>query len=372
MNISYYKNSLLFFCFFLYLNAEAQERISIERIVVLENKNDFQNPTKKEQVKPVNSTISLDYSQNSLIIYFSPTTSTQYLYQLKNFSYRQFETKNNYILFTNLPNGEYELRITDATNANVKAAYLKIVVESPIWLRWWFLPMMFCYAIILIAILLYFLFQYRLRQQIRTQHIRDNIARDLHDDMGSYLSSISILSQNVEKMIEQNPEKAHSSLKKIGETARYVMDTMGDIVWSVNPNYDSIDQIMNRMRDFGNELFFNQDVLVHIEARDAVRKMNLTLEKKRDFFLIFKEALTNIYKYADASTVHVYLDYAENKIKLSITDNGNGFDTESVSENRTSGGNGLKNMRARAQKLNGTFKITSQYGKGTQLLLEFE
>lgn len=364
---------LLFLNFFLFLSwiIHAQE-IKIDRIEVLDGPNSFQNATKKILISPVKGKIELNYNQNSFIVHLKTNVATQLRYQLKLFNQTWFVTSDKRIIFTNLPTGEYLLNIEDNNNSKIKPAQLKIIIESPIWLRWWFLPLMFLYLLILVSIFLYFLFQYRLRQQLRTQIVRDTIARDLHDDIGSYLSSISILSQNVDNLILNNPEKARQSLTKIGETARQVMDTMGDIVWSINPTHDSMEQIVNRMKDFANELFFNQDIEINFQASDSLKKVNLTLERRRDFFLIYKESMTNIYKYAEANLVNVSMQYLDNQVFLKVEDNGKGFEMEQLPKNRASGGNGLKNMKARAEKLNGKLEISSKKNQGTSIMLTYE
>ena len=188
----------------------------------------------------------------------------------------------------------------------------------------------------------------------------------------SYLSSISILSQNVEKLSLNDPVKARQSLQKIGEIARQVMDTMGDIVWSINPAQDSMEQIIEKMKDLGNEIFLNQAVEMEFLVSNSVTKTNLSLENRRDFFLIYKEALTNIQKYAEASKVVVELSNEGNTIIMSIKDNGKGFDKEHLPQNRTLGGNGLKNMQVRAEKLGGKLMIESKINEGTMIKLAFE
>lgn len=284
---------------------------------------------------------------------------------------QRFYLKEQHVLnLTNLLGGEYTMQVKNLKTGN--KGELKFYIKPIFWENWWFAPLIMLLIILLICIIMYLFFQYRLRQQLRTQIVRDTIARDLHDDIGSYLSSISILSQNVDNLILNNPEKARQSLTKIGETARQVMDTMGDIVWSINPTHDSMEQIVNRMKDFANELFFNQDIEINFQASESLKKVNLTLERRRDFFLIYKESMTNIYKYAKANLVNVSLQYIDNQVFLKVEDNGKGFEMEQLPKNRASGGNGFKNMKVRAEKLNGKLEISSKKNEGTSIVLTFE
>lgn len=171
------KYSLLtLFFFILGFNTIAKDRIIIEKIEILENSNNFHNPILNSKIIPKNAIINLNYSQNSFIIYFnSSTIPLNYFYKINNFSSKTFQTKNNHILFTDLATGEYELIISCDNKYQVNSTRLKIVIEPPIWLQWWFLPMMFVYALILIGVFMYFLFQYRTRQQLRLQAVRHEL-----------------------------------------------------------------------------------------------------------------------------------------------------------------------------------------------------
>ncbi|MEZ0610194.1 sensor histidine kinase [Fibrella sp. WM1] len=214
------------------------------------------------------------------------------------------------------------------------------------------------------ALVSYLFFQARYRQQVRMQLIRDRIARDLHDDMGSYLSSISILSA----AMPADPDRARQNLDRIGQTARQVMDAMSDIVWSINPAQDTMQQVLDRMKQVADELFGTTDTAVDFSVEPGVDTLSLPLERRRDFFLIYKEALTNAARYAGASQVQVRLDRQQSQLRLTISDNGQGFDPKRPSH-RPGGGNGLKNLQVRAEALSGTLSVQSAPGQGTRISL---
>lgn len=205
------------------------------------------------------------------------------------------------------------------------------------------------------------------RHQEKLYSVRDDIARDLHDDMGSYLSSISILSLNVEKISEQDPEKARNHLQRIGETARQVMDSLNDIVWSVNPSNDSMAEVVGKMKDVATELFEMLDCTIVFTVQEEVLVYSLPLEKRRDFLLIYKEILTNAARYSNAKKINVKLQLIENQIVLRVSDDGVGFDVSQPP--RTNGGNGLKNIETRANRLGGSVTIDSAPGLGTDVSL---
>ncbi|GAB3050392.1 hypothetical protein GCM10027185_62180 [Spirosoma pulveris] len=201
---------------------------------------------------------------------------------------------------------------------------------------------------------------------------RQRLARDLHDDMGSYLSSISILSQSVVNLAQKDPAKAHALVQKIGETARQVMDSMGDIIWSVNPDNDAMNQVAVRMRDAGADILEGQNVIFHLDIDETLLSTYLPIEQRHDLFLIYREALTNCAKYAQATHVWVRLQRKEATLILTVQDDGLGFDQrQSVGKNPL-GGNGLKNMRARAEKMGGTFALTSVPGQGTTIFVQIK
>lgn len=203
------------------------------------------------------------------------------------------------------------------------------------------------------------------------QTVRENIARDLHDDMGSYLSSISLLSQSVVNLTQKDPAKANALVQRIGETARQLMDSMGDIIWSVNPENDSMTHTVVRMRDAGADLLEEQNITFTLDLDETLLHSHLPLEYRRDFFLIYKEALTNIAKYAQAGHVWVRLERNGPDLVFTIRDDGVGFDPQQPVLASSLGGNGLKNMRNRAKKMGGTLTLTTAPGQGTTILLQF-
>ena len=245
----------------------------------------------------------------------------------------------------------------------------RFLIENALWQRWWFAPSLFGYGLLLVGVVMYLFFQYRIRQLLRMQQVRDRIARDLHDDMGSYLSSISILSQTARRNAFRNPEKTQTALDSIGQTARQVIDRMGDMVWSINPSHDSMTDVLSRMADVGNSLFGGTDVVFNLSVADEVRQMSLSAEVRREFFMIYKEALTNVARYAGADGVRVTLRRNGVALAMTVQDNGCGFDTVNPDYKNPGGGNGLGNMQARAKLVGGLLTINSVPGEGTTVRL---
>ncbi|TAE23715.1 MAG: sensor histidine kinase [Cytophagales bacterium] len=323
----------------------------------------------QSKFKQGDSVLYLEYRHNNAIISFSTRSPNPlYSYRVGALFEQTITTCDSFIVLPNLPNGELLFEVRDARQPTEKPARLKIIVEAPLWLRWWFLPMMFLYGLVFVSALLYLFYRYRIRQFLRLQQTRDRIARDLHDDMGSYLSSISILSRSAALNTTRDPDRAQQSIERIGQTARQVMGAMSDIVWSINPDHDSMEKVVARMRDVANELFADTGTTVSLDADPTVLSLSLPLEKRHDFFLIFKEALTNTARYAEATQVRVRLQREGATLLLIIQDNGRGFDVARPKAS-SGGGNGLKNMHKRAENIGGTLQINSVAGQGTTVTL---
>ncbi len=199
---------------------------------------------------------------------------------------------------------------------------------------------------------------------LEQEYQRLRIARDLHDEMGSTLSSISILSEAALRNLQQDIDRVRVSA--IGDRTRQVMDSMSDIVWSVNPRNDSMENVLRRMKEFAVEMLETQHTQLHFEADETLYQLQLPMEQRKDFYLIFKEAVNNAAKYAQASEVWVSVKKENGALRLEVRDNGLGFDPAQVKM-----GNGLRNMRQRAERLKGKMEIKSTAGAGTHITLAF-
>ena len=149
------------------------QRLTITSIKVLQSHFDSTNFT---YLKASKEPITLDYSQNSFFVNFEADyKNTNFVYRIKNLRKLEIHTKDNFVFLSNLPTGSYELLIEDIAHPDVKPLTQAIVIQPPLWLRWWFLPLMFLYGIILFSVFAYFLSQYRLRQQLHLQSVRHEL-----------------------------------------------------------------------------------------------------------------------------------------------------------------------------------------------------
>jgi len=206
-----------------------------------------------------------------------------------------------------------------------------------------------------------------MQRKLEAERLRTRLARDLHDDIGSSLSSISILSDMAGKNAYTNPEETQVIFNKISESSHKTMESMKDIVWTVNPENDTMDSLLTRMRIYASEILEPLGIDYHFKVGEEVENSKLVMEQRRNFYLIFKEAINNIAKYSGCSKVSITIYKSEEKIKMKVTDNGIGFNTI----NNANKGNGLKNMNERAHLMHGKFIIESIEGEGTIITLVF-
>jgi signal transduction histidine kinase len=201
--------------------------------------------------------------------------------------------------------------------------------------------------------------------QARMQHIRNKIAQDLHDDIGSTLSSISILSDLAIR--GHSNARTIETMTEIKDSSMMLMERMDDIVWSINPRNDSLDNLLMRIRHFATTLFEARGIDYSIDIQKNIHEVRLPMEYRQHIYLILKESINNLVKYAQASEAIIEVRFDHRHLTLSVRDNGLGFETSIASD-----GNGLAGMRGRARLMNARVDIRSTPGSGTAVSLEVD
>ena len=218
-------------------------------------------------------------------------------------------------------------------------------------------------SVVVISVLL--LNRYRVvnrnKRMLEVEKMRNNIARDLHDDIGSTLSSINIMSQ----IALQENGNAGTHLKKIATHSARMMENMSDIVWSINPRNDTLEQVAAKMKEFAAEILEPKEITYTFSIDESIVGLKLDVEKRKNIFLIFKEAVNNAAKYSEAGKLAIQLSRVNGSLILSVIDNGKGFDSATVIH-----GNGLNNMTERAHSMNGRLTQFSEPGKGSSVSLQ--
>lgn len=272
--------------------------------------------------------------------------------------------KDNQVSYAGLSPGKYCFRLFSMTGSGLKSPeyQLSILIKPPFRKTWWFI-LIVAASLTALVVLIY---RFRINRIIELQNIRNNISRDLHDEMGSSLSAIAMLSSLAGKSLETEPERAGGMIGKISEQSDWLNERMHDIVWNINPENDNMTSLVSRMRAFTAGLLEAAGIAYRFEADPSVLALTLNLGQRHDLLMIFKESLNNVIKYAGAAEVTVKLEKKRKQFLMEIADNGKGFDPEAINE-----GNGLANMRKRALRMGAAIEVLSSPGKGTIIRLRF-
>ncbi|HMD00307.1 MAG TPA: histidine kinase, partial [Ferruginibacter sp.] len=210
----------------------------------------------------------------------------------------------------------------------------------------------------------YALYYFRLKQIMKTEQIRSEISRNLHDEVGSTLTNISLGSLLAQKQLHDQ-HALQRILKKIYEDSQHVSESMREIVWSINPTIDTLGEALPRMLHYASELLEAEDIELQAEIAPEIENIKLTMQKRRDLYMIFKETVNNLAKHSKATIVTIRFHLNEKVLVMSVSDNGVGFDTTAPLIN-----NGLKNMQERAARHQWKLNIRSAFGAGTSINLK--
>lgn len=203
--------------------------------------------------------------------------------------------------------------------------------------------------------------QYRTRQRLKELKLRNQIASDLHDEVGSAISSISLFAGMARMKQGSNTEQL---VEKIEETSRETINTMSDIVWSIEPANDSFFNVLRKMKQFGEQLTASLNIDFSFTADPGIEKLSLDMKQRKNIYLVYKEAVNNSCKHARPTAITVTLRKISSALVMTIADNGKGFDV-----NQQSSGYGTGSMKARTADLNGQLEIKSSSETGTTVTL---
>ena len=320
------------------------------------------------------SSLKLKYNENSLAIHFASLSFTRlekltYEYKLQGVDKEWVQVKIPVpVRYPLIPPGHYLFQVRSKDSEGRYASTtttLPIDIQPPFWGTYWF------YGLIGIAVaaFLFYLHRLRLERLLHIERVRSKLARDLHDDMGSTLSTINILSNIVLRQPDLDGNTGKEFMRKINDSTVQMMESMDDIIWSINPLNDSMAKVLSRMKQVAGNVLEPKGIETVFKAEEAVKHLVFTMEWRREIFLIYKEAVNNIVKYADCSTVVVTLCEQASLFVLTIRDDGQGFDPAKNNFSSPTRGNGFINMGKRAEVMKGDLSIDALPGKGTQITL---
>lgn len=327
------------------------------------------SPLKKSIV--LTKEIELTYGQNVFSFEFAALDFTapaknRYAYIMDGFDKDWINSgKRRYVTYTNLDPGEYVFRVKGSNNDgiwNEEGTKVIIKILPPLWRTWWFMSSVLILFGVIISSIIYF----RVKHLLDIERLRIKLAADLHDNIGSSLTEISILSEVISKKIQTADEGIKKSLNMISTSSRNLIDSMSDIVWLVNPKRDSLYDLILRLRDTYSELSSYTSISFRSENIKSLEKVSLPMEKRQHLYLIFKEAINNCITHSECNEITLDASVKGSKLQMTLKDNGKGFCREEISN----GGNGLNNIQERAKLIGGKLSINSKLNEGT--VVQFE
>lgn len=316
--------------------------------------------------------LEFGYNDNFITISFSslqlsqPST-VQYQYKLSGLNDDWISIgKESRLVFTSLSHGNYALlvRVTNPQGEwSDPKELVAFTIKAPFWQTWWFYI-----AVTFISLSsIYAIIKLREKQLYKLQAMRNKIANDLHDDVGSALSTISLYSEVAKMKSEKGNSELKVILDKISATSLEMQENMSDIVWSLQPRNDEFEHVMIKLKRFATEALSAKDILVDFKIDEALAELRISSANRKDLFLIYKEAINNIIKYAQCRKVEIEIKKNRNTFVMRIKDDGIGF-----KKGMQSSGNGLHSMLERTENLKGELKVISEPGNGTEVWLKFE
>ena len=319
-------------------------------------------------IDSMNTSYQFKYDENYLNFNFigidlkAPHKVT-YAYRLKGIKQDWVATNNPNVQYANLDDNDYTFEVKSCNEWGIwsEPVTLKFSILPPFWETWWFRLI----VIICIGGLFGLLIYLRLRNLLIIERVRTKIAADLHDDIGAGLSEINILSAVAEtKMPNELKNVIGSELNNISKIAGKMIDNMSDIIWMVNPKKDSMTDLVSRLKDSYNDVLDAKNIRFHSENSSLFNKIKLDMEKRQIIFLIFKEAINNAIKYSDCKNLNLKIEIERKNLRIILDDDGTGFDKSNIIK-----GNGLNNMKMRAEKIKASLIIDSKTEKGTSINL---
>ncbi len=325
--------------------------------------------------------LELDHSRNTITFEFTGISlrdenRLRYNYILRGADANWHELSQRLpVTYATLKPGKYKFEVQAVNSMGIRSrepAELAFEIVPPYWRRWWF-----ALSVGLMTVLLaYWAIKTSFQRVIEIERVRSRIATDLHDDIGSGLTRIAILAdvamrQSVDPRgtgvpgHTQDPEEDFSTrnlMKRIGTNARELVDSMSDVVWSIDPKNAAVGDLIMRIRSFAYEMCEAKGIALEFDIEAEIGALHPNPGVIRTMLLIIKEAVNNSVRHSNCRRVRITMKRAPKRIILGVSDDGSG-----ISGKTTRGGHGLESMRQRATKIGGEFKVRSQPGEGTSI-----
>ncbi|MEI9913161.1 MAG: triple tyrosine motif-containing protein [Bacteroidota bacterium] len=311
-------------------------------------------------------TIQLGHENNSIAIEFSGMSfNGTYImrYKLDNLD-KDWQRADNtsQAVYSYLPPGTYTFlaKCEDAEgNPSKNITRLVIVVNPPFWKTWWF----FCLLALLIAAVFYWLDRQRINKLIALQTVRTEIAGNLHEEVNTTLNNINLLSEMARIKADKDVDRSKEYIDQISAKSHNMITAMDDILWSIDPENDTMEKSLLRMMEFADSLKNKYGAGIEIALDKRVRVLTPKMKTRHEIFLIFKEALKMIVEYSGGKETIIHIDLFKNKLSVKLQDT-----TATLDKNITETDNSIKEMNNRANMIGAELDV--QYDKtGVAVLL---
>ncbi|HTN18190.1 MAG TPA: two-component regulator propeller domain-containing protein, partial [Chitinophagaceae bacterium] len=327
--------------------------------------------------------LCLPYKHNNVsfslqAITLSPVGKILYRYILEGSGRNWSEwSEENTINFLGLEPGAYTLKVMCKIDGVVQRQAIlsyTFTIRTPFHKSIWFVISIFVLAILFGVYLQYAANRRKSKRRLREDalrkeeqsRVRERTAEDFHDEVGNKLTRINVLTNVLKsKLGSSDNAEADRIIQQIQDNSQQLYAGTRDILWSLQPSNDNLYEIIHHVSDLASELFSETGIRFTASGNeDGFREYKMPLDKSRNFIMIWKEALNNCLKYAESGQVLFQVSRLPGVIQVRLVDNGAGFDTDVAQQ-----GNGLKNMRTRASRMDAVFEIVSKPGYGTQVIL---
>jgi len=304
---------------------------------------------------------------------FNHARKLQFQYRLEGFEASwQVAGNRRTAFYTNVPPGDYVFHVEaepDDGSSLTQRASLRFTIKPPFWMTGWFRVLLGLCAAGLVAGTVRFFSTQKLKRKLKTaesqttlERERVRISKDMHDELGASLTKITLLGELAKRDVS-NPGKMEQHLDLIANASRDVAGTMDEIVWAVNPRNDTVDNLAAYLIDYTTEYLSVSTLQLQTDVPEDLPARHVSAEIRHNVFLVFKEALTNIAKHAQARHVNIAFRFEDPVMTITLKDDGRGF--TGASADRFS--NGLDNMRKRIEEIGGSFAIESELQRGTSV-----
>ena len=326
--------------------------------------------------------IHLNYNQNMISFSFSALDFTdpenikfQYMLEGADLDWVT-HSKLHEVSYTNLSPGTYYFRVRGSNHKDSwseSAAEVKIVITPPYYKTWYFLLLSFVVFSAISWTIIRFYSQRKLKEQLaemerqrEVENIRMRISRDIHDDIGSGLTRISLLSELLKSQGGTNGEFFKNQIEKIIQSSHQMIGDLGEIVWSTNPIHDNLNSLLGFLRNYMEELMEDVQQDYRIDFPALHENVELHPDLKRNLFLALKEGLNNAVKYARAQVISLSCTIEGDRYEFVLKDDGVGFDIHKTQEF----GNGIRNIKKRMEMCHGVAEVQSYPGRGTKWIIK--